>query len=141
MKTILTLRRQVGCALTCLIGKLLVAPFIRLGRLLNALFHTRPALKRGGLVLVLYSVPVCLAALLSAPTIVVGVVWALALLMLFLGMGAERAATDWDPVFALPPLKSFAFWRWHALEKKRFLAAVSALGGGIAVSAVAELFL
>ena len=97
-------------------------------------FYRRPALKRGMLALALYGVPVLTAAILPFPGVIltIGAAWALALFMLFLGMGAERAALDWGPVFALPPLKSFAFWRWHALEKKRFLAVLLALATGLA---------
>lgn len=96
---------------------------------LGRFFYTRPALKRAGLAIVLYSLPPLIAAAFSAQT-VVGGVWALMLLYLFWGMGAERASVEWDDVFSLPPASAFAFWRWHGLEKKRFFAAAIALGAG-----------
>jgi hypothetical protein len=104
-------------------------------RFFYAVFNSRPGLKRGALVLVLYagfSVPVMFVFGWLAP------IWALMLLALFWGMGAERASLEWDPVFALPPLSAFAFWRWHALEKKRFIAVLLALGGGVAATLLIE---
>ncbi len=103
-----------------------------LGRFFYVLFHTRPALKRGALSLFLYAVPTAVAAAGPVSLSTFGTFWAFGLLMLFWGMGAERAATDWDPVFFLPHPRSFAFWHWHALEKKRFLAAIMALVSGVA---------
>lgn len=103
---------------------------------LGRFFYTRPALKRAGLVLLLYCGPPLVAAIFSA-AIPIGGIWALMLTSLFWGMGAERAAVEWDDVFSLPPLSAFAFWRWHGLEKKRFLAALAALLAGWAVT-VAE---
>lgn len=109
------------------------APIKRaVSRIFTATFNTRPGLKRGALMLILFAfvaMPVCIVvpdAALSASGI-----WALMLVCLFLGMGAERAAVEWSPTFALPPLSAFAFWRWHALEKKRFVCAVLALALGL----------
>lgn len=95
-------------------------------------FYTRPALKRGAFAFGLFAV-------IGLPVAAVGVpmlsgLWAVALLALFLGLGAERASLEWDPVFALPPVRNFAFWRWHGLEKKRFTAVIVALGIGLLLS-------
>ncbi len=109
-----------------LIANAKAALSVSLGRFFYAIFNTRPALKRACLVAVLYSVPTVLAALFSVAALVVGV-WALMLLAVFWGMGAERAAIEWDKTFSLPPLSAFAFWRWHGLEKKRFIAVIVAL--------------
>lgn len=100
-----------------------------LGRFFYMLFYTRPAMKRASLVLILYSVPPLVSALFSA-AVEVGSVWALMVVSLFWGMGAERASIEWDDIFSLPPISAFAFWRWHGLEKKRFLSALAALAAG-----------
>lgn len=107
---------------------------------LGRFFYTRPALKRAGLVALLYSAPLLTADLFSEAA-VVGAVWALMLLSLFWGMGAERASVEWDDVFSLPPVGSFAFWRWHGLEKKRFLAVIAALASAWVVTAVSAVSL
>jgi len=111
------------------IAKAKAALSASLGRFFYAIFNSRPALKRASLVAALYLVPALLAAPFSA-AVLVGGIWALMLLAVFWGMGAERAATDWDRVFSLPPVSSFAFWRWHGLEKKRFLAVIAVLCAG-----------
>lgn len=106
---------------------------MRGSRFFHALFLTRPGLRRAALVLALYAAGAALAALMLASA-GLALIWALVLLALFWGMGAERAALEWDPVFSLPPVSAFAFWRWHALEKKRFVATLLALGGGVLTS-------
>lgn len=107
-------------------------------------FYTRPALKRGALALGLQQlvlVPLGLLANAADPGLMdvwaalIGLQWSVFLIGLFWGMGAERAATDWDSVFALPPLRSFDFWCWHALEKKRFSAVLVALCSGLFLAA------
>lgn len=107
---------------------------------LGRFFYTRPALKRGGLVLAILVVPTLAGYLVDISILSVAAIWAPIVAALFLGMGAERAAIDWDPVFSLPPVSAFAFWRWHALEKKRFLAALSAVVVGVAGAAVLSVF-
>jgi len=99
---------------------------------LTASFYSRPALKRGLLVFGLFTALALPLGLLAGQWGVVA--WALVLAALFLGMGAERASTDWSEVFALPALRNFAFWRWHALERKRYVAALTALAIGFACS-------
>ena len=95
-----------------------------LGRMLD---H-RPALKRGLLVLLLFAVlAVPLTALFGGWATFV---WALMLAAVFIGLGAERDSTDWDAVFALPALRHFKFWRWHGLERKRYVAVLAALALG-----------
>ncbi|WP_262689776.1 hypothetical protein [Kordiimonas aestuarii] len=107
-------------------------------------FYTRPALKRGALVLALQLVvllPLSFFALKGGQGIVplaltlFMFIWCAFLFGLFLGMAAERAATDWDDVFALPPLNAFLFWRWHALERRRFMAVAGALLLGLYITA------
>lgn len=105
-----------------------------LGRFFYTFFNTRPALKRAALITGLYAVPTLAAALVSS-AVLVGGIWALMLLALFWGMGAERAATEWDSIFSLPPLSAFAFWRWHGLEKKRFTAVLATLATGWLITA------
>ena len=108
-------------------------------RTFTIIFNTRPGLKRGALVLTLFAlvaVPACVVVPHAALS--VSVVWALVLFALFLGMGAERAAVEWSPTFALPPLGAFAFWRWHTLEKKRFIAVIAALVLGLVVTFIME---
>ena len=105
-----------------LIAKAKAALSASLGRF----FYTRPALKRAGLLAALYTVPTLVAAPMFS-AVLIGSIWALVLLALFWGMGAERASTEWDAVFSLPRLSAFAFWRWHELEKKRFFAVFAAL--------------
>ncbi len=83
-------------------------------------FYVRPALKRAILVLMLFLPFAAVSHLVAVPGIAVCA--AVFLLAFFWGMGAERAALDWDPVFSLPPVKSIAFWRWQPLERKRFKA-------------------
>lgn len=99
---------------------------------LGRFFYTRPALKRGVLVVGLMGPFVVLGHAVAAPLLSVCV--AVVLLALFWGMGAERAATDWDPVFSLPPVSAFAFWHWQPLERKRFYAVLFALGICAAIS-------
>lgn len=109
-------------------------------------FYARPALKRGALALVLQQL-VVLPLVLAASGAGIGLVdifaallclnWTVFLMGVFWGMGAERAALDWDDVFALPPLKAFDFWHWHALEKKRFIAVLVALMLGLLLAIVA----
>ena len=53
--------------------------------------------------------------------------FALVLAGVFLGLGTERASTDWDDVFALPHPVDFLFWRWHSLERKRYTAVLITL--------------
>jgi len=96
-------------------------------KVLGAL-SSRPALMRALLVTALFgAVAVPVAALLGAGF---GAVWALWLAALFLGMGAERDSTEWNVVFALPALRHFQFWRWQALERKRYQAVLFALAVG-----------
>ncbi|MBL4838484.1 MAG: hypothetical protein JKY34_12990 [Kordiimonadaceae bacterium] len=102
------------------------------GRFFVAQFHSRPVLKRGLFALGLFASVGVPAAVIGVP--VLAVVWAGAVFTLFLGMGAERASLEWGPVIALPPARSFAFWRWHTLEKKRFFAVLVALAVGLLVS-------
>lgn len=104
-------------------------------------FHARPVLKRALLALMLQQV--LLVPLLALPggglvppiAMLMGLMWSAFLLGLFWGMGAERAALDWDAVFNLPPARSFHFWGWHALEKRRFLGVVVALLVGLVLFA------
>ncbi len=102
------------------------------GRIFYAQTQMRPGFRRGLFALGLYAAIAVPAAIVGAQ--VLACVWAAGLFMLFLGMGAERASLDWDPVLALPPVRSFAFWRWHALERKRFLAVLVALSFGLILS-------
>ncbi len=95
-------------------------------------FYTRPACKRGVLVAGLMGPFVVLAHIVAAPLLAVAA--AVFLLALFWGMAAERAATDWDPVFSLPPVSAFAFWRWQPLERKRFHVVLLVLALCIAAS-------
>jgi len=104
------------------------------GRFFYGLFHIRPSLKRGVLAF-------CLCVAVAAPFAIVDLpavapAWAAMLATLFLGMGAERAALEWDDMFALPPIHTFAFWRWHALERKRFLAAIIGITLGVITASV-----
>ncbi|WP_262694490.1 hypothetical protein [Kordiimonas aquimaris] len=112
-----------------------------ISRFFYALFHTRPGLKRGALVLLLFAAVVVPFSVFSGQMLYVSGLWALMLFALFLGMGAERAAIEWSPVFALPPISAFAFWRWHALEKKRFLAVLTALAVGAGCTAIAGIII
>lgn len=103
--------------------------YLKLKAAIGRFFYVRPALKRAFLVLALFLPFAAVSHLAGVPDISV---WAAVfLLALFWGMGAERATIDWDPVFSLPPVKSFAFWRWHPLERKRFNAVLLALASGI----------
>lgn len=95
------------------------------GHFLCESMRMRPALKRG-LLAFLLALPVSLALSLVGLASLAPV-WAFMLAFLFLGLGAERHALEWDSTFALPHLGAFAFWHWHALERKRFLAAVFGL--------------
>jgi len=104
----------------------------------SSVFTLRPALRRAGLVFGLYAV-------LALPMVLLGFLlpaglWAVFLTALFLGLGAERASLEWDATFALPPVRSFAFWRWQALERKRFLGALAALGLGLVLSIIWGMF-
>jgi len=92
---------------------------------LATMLDRRPALKRGLLVLLLF-------AILAVPLTALGsgwaaFVWAVMLAAVFIGLGAERDSTDWDAIFALPALRHFKFWRWQALERKRYVAVLVAL--------------
>lgn len=102
------------------------------GRFFYVRLNMRPGLKRGLFAFALYGALALPAAVAGVPLL--AMLWAPALVMLFLGMGAERASLEWDPVFALPRARDFAFWRWHALEKKRFSAVLIALGFGLLLS-------
>ena len=108
------------------------------GGAFSRFFYSRPAAKRVLLVTLLWLpsmlVDLVLGQAFAAP------LWALMLVTLLLGMGAERAALEWDPFFSLPPLKSFAFWRWQPLERKRFIAAVASLATGSVGSFIWGLF-
>ena len=117
-----------------------VSPFAALKAAVSRFFYSHPAMKRGALVLVLQLVvllPLSFitlsagAGLLALSLTLFMFVWCAFLLGVFLGMAAERAATDWDAIFALPPLRAFLFWRWHTLERKRFMAVVGALCLGL----------
>ena len=139
MTNLTSLLRRVADGLMRLSAFLLVSLKSGLGRF----FYTRPALKRFALVVGLHSVvlvPLVLLETFGGPgllalwLVLAFLGWSLFLLGLFWGFGAERAATEWDDVFALPPLSSLAFWRWHALEKKRFCAVLAALGTGLVVA-------
>ena len=90
-----------------------------------AVLYSRPALKRGLLALLLFA-PLALL-LIFIFNALAAAVWGLVLAAVFLGLGAERASTDWDEVFALPALRNFAFWRWHPLERKRYFAVLTAI--------------
>lgn len=108
------------------------AAFVRLLRSISAalhrLFGSWPAAKRVLLIFGLYGVPVLLLQIVFGPeAFTFASTYGLFLFGLLLGMGAERAATVWSDFFALPPLGSFAFWRWYPLEQKRFYAAVCTL--------------
>lgn len=104
-------------------------------------FHAHPAVKRALLALLLQQA--LLIPLLALPdgglvpplAMLMGLMWSAFLLGLFWGMGAERAALHWDAVFALPPARSFHFWGWHALEKRRFLGVIVALLAGLVLFA------
>ena len=101
-----------------------------LGAALGRFFYTRPAFKRALLAVALWAPSILVQLMVGSNEI--GLAWALLLAAFFWGMGAERAALDWDPVFSLPLLRSFAFWRWQPLERKRFLAlAATLLTGGL----------
>lgn len=95
------------------------------GHFLYESLRMRPALKRGLLAFVL-ALPVSLA-LAFVGLASLAPVWAFMLAFLFLGLGAERHALEWDSTFALPHLGAFAFWHWHAIERKRFLSALLGL--------------
>jgi hypothetical protein len=123
---LLAVRRHVRSFLRSLQGKVTAK--------ITKLLDRRPAVKRGLLVLVLYGlIGLPLTAAFGG---VFAAIWALMLGCLFLGMGAERAAISWDSMFALPPLRSFQFWRWQALERKRFMAVLSALTGGVLLTSI-----
>ena len=97
----------------------------KISGVLSGALYSRPALKRGLLVLLLFGVPALPLTVLFgafAPA-----TWGLVLGAVFLGLGAERASTDWDDMFALPAPRNFKFWHWHALERKRYLAVLAAL--------------
>jgi len=111
--------------------------FARSFRTLSSFFAGRPALTRAWLVFALYGLLALPAVLLG--TLLPAVAWALFLAALFWGMGAERASLEWDAVFTLPSPGSFAFWRWHALERKRFLSALAALVTGLFLSVAGRL--
>lgn len=107
-------------------------------------FYVHPVLKRAGLVfalLLLVLVPLGTFAVVGGDTLFalmltcLMIMWCAFLFGLFLGLGAERASVDWDNVFALPPLRAFAFWRWHAIERKRFLGVLGALFFGLLCAA------
>lgn len=99
--------------------------YLKLKAAIGRFFYVRPALKRATLVLSLFLPFAAASHLVGVPGISA---WAAVfLLALFWGMGAERTAIDWDPLFSLPPLKSFAFWRWQPLERKRFSAVLLVL--------------
>lgn len=87
-------------------------------------FNSRPTSKRVGLVVMLLLPGFGLAWLIGNTAL--ATLWALMLLSLFWGMGAERAALEWDATFSLPPVGAFVFWRWQPLEKKRFVAVLVA---------------
>lgn len=139
MTFILNAYRKVRCAVVRIFNVSKAAFGKTISRFFHSLFHTRPGLKRGVLVLLLFIVVVVPSAFLPVDALQVSGLWAAMLLMLFLGMGAERAAIEWSPVFALPPISTFAFWRWHALEKKRFLAVLCALAVGVGCVAITGL--
>ncbi len=126
----------------------ITSPFSALGFTLGRFFYQRPALKRAALALALQQL--VLLPLVSVATSAAGVVfafwvvllglaWTFFLFGLFWGMAAERASTEWDSIFSLPTARSFLPWRWHALERKRFLAVSCALAAGLLLSLAGRL--
>lgn len=137
--TFLSTARKRAAAL----WRAITSPFTALGFTLGRFFYPRPALKRAALALALQQLVLlplgCLTA--GGPTIIlafwvllIGLAWTFFLFGLFWGMAAERASTEWDSIFALPTAQSFMPWRWHALERKRFLAVTFALAAGLLAS-------
>jgi len=90
-----------------------------------AVLYSRPGLKRGLLTLLLFA-PLALMFTFVF-NVLAAVMWGLVVAAVFLGLGAERASTDWDEFFALPALRNFAFWRWHPLERKRYFSVLATL--------------
>ncbi|WP_417451272.1 hypothetical protein [Kordiimonas sp.] len=145
MKIFIILHQLVAGAFARLFDAAWVAlPRAELKGAVARFFYTRPALKRGALVLGLQLVvllPLSFFALsgggglLALTLTLLMFVWCAFLFGLFLGMAAERAATDWGDIFALPPLGAFLFWRWHALEKKRFISVMASLLFGLYITA------
>lgn len=108
--------------------RLFARPLNRISSGMHRFFSARPAAKRILLVALVFGIPV-IAVHLLMPLLAPLVTAQLAVLLIgaFLGMGAERASTDWDDFFALPPLSAFAVWRWYPIERMRFLAAISSI--------------
>ena len=104
----------------------------------SGFFSAKPALLRGCVALVLHGLVAVPAAWFTS--VVLAAAWAACLAMLFLGLGAERASTERGAVFALPPLASFAFWRWYALERRRYVATLAGLGLGLLCNLLWGLF-
>ena len=98
---------------------------------ISGAFRARPALRRGLLVFFLFCVPALPLVLVAGSFSLL--LWACVLAAVFLGLGAERASTNWDDVFALPAARHFKFWRWQALERRRYQAVLCALGVGQAL--------
>lgn len=108
--------------------RVFMRPVARANALFHQFFAARPATKRVLLVILLFGIPLVFAHLiLSTLAPLVTAQLAMLLMGTFLGMGAERASTDWDDFFALPPLSAFAVWRWYPIERKRFSAAIGAI--------------
>ncbi len=129
------------------VGTLARAATLSLSSLKAALgrfFYSHPTLKRAGLVFALQLVvliPLGIFAAVGSDALFalmltcLMIMWCAFLIGLFLGLGAERASMDWDSIFALPPVRAFAFWRWHAIERKRFLGVLGAIFLGLLCAA------
>lgn len=87
--------------------------------------YPRMGLKRGILVAGLFSAGAGLLGPVFGFEALVA--WALIIAAVFLGLGAERATTDWGSVFGLPSPRDFVFWAWRPVERKRYWATLVSL--------------
>ncbi|WP_417459222.1 hypothetical protein [Kordiimonas sp.] len=119
-------------------------PFSSLKAAVGRFFYAHPTFKRAGLVFALQLVvlvPLGIFATVGGDALFALMLtcfmamWCAFLTGLFLGLGAERASSDWDSIFALPPLQAFVFWRWHAIERKRFYGVLGAIFMGLLCAA------
>jgi hypothetical protein len=121
--------------------------FAKLAFLPARFLYRRPALKRALLALLLQqamllpftlSLPLHGNVLATFWALLFGGFWTAFLAGLFWGMAAERASTQWDSIFALPGPASFLPWRWHALERKCFIAVLATLAAGLLLTLALE---
>lgn len=108
----------------------------RIKAAIGRFFFAQPVLKRGLLAGALYSPVFGIQFIAPGAPVCLGVVVGVGLVAVFLGIGAERAATEWDKTFSLPPIGAFAFWRWQPAERRRFIVT-----GGVLLLAVVVTFL